>query len=356
MPHLTPHHRHLFAKALCRSTFNWVDNDPSTSLLSDETTLIASLPSPLLHSPSHKPDPLLCPTHSRLNQHLISTISSRILHEISQKLPILQNALLSLAENSGQSVAATGVKHKHIRATKKLRDCYQRIYGFFFPPGEGRGGSVGGCEGCFVAAFGGSPAALFAFVTGSRVWRKDRSAMRLWVEQWVKLCSRETRKRMGEEAEQVAHWVRKVLRATREGGRARPAELSAGEEEMVREVGGVGSGDATMGGGGDVVTGGAGSDKGSEDTLYVRVDPPPTTVYANPFDDRHAASYQSLHPSAVNNRPDSSVYSAYTDVRPGDGVVDTGLGIVPYDQTDVYQRYRTARSEWGRLSTVCADL
>ncbi|KAF8538413.1 hypothetical protein BDD12DRAFT_806165 [Trichophaea hybrida] len=341
MPHLTPHHRHLFTKALCRPTFNWIDNDPSSSLLSDETTLIASLPSPLLHSPSHKPDILLCPTHSRLNQHLISTISSRILHETSQKLPILQNALLSLSENSGRSSAATGLKHKHIRATKKLRDCYQRIYGFFFPPGEGRGGSVGGCEGCFVAAFGGSPAALFAFVTGSRVWRKDRSAMRLWVEGWVKLCSRGTRKRMGEEAEQAAHWVRKVLRATREEGKGRPAELSAGEEK--EEVGGVWSGVATM----MREMGGTGSDEGSEDTLYVRVDPPPTTVCGNPFDDRHAASYRSLHPSAVNNRPDSSVYSAYTDVRPGDGVVDTGPGVRPYGQTELYQRYRTARN-WER--------
>lgn len=177
---------------------------------------------------------------------------------------------------------------------------------------------MGGCEGCFVASFGGSPAGLFAFVAGARVWRRDRSAVGLWVQEWVGLCSRATRRRLAAEAELTGHWVRRVLRAARG-----VAELSA-----------------------DV-------DTGSGETIYRRIDTPD----ANPFSDRHAASFPGLPPAAANGRPSSSVYSAYTDVRPGDGVlVEEGPGIVSYDHTDVYQRYRTARSEWRRLETVCEKM
>jgi hypothetical protein len=211
MPPITPYGRHLFSTALLRDHTDLALQPHHLEVV--ETNRQSVLPRSLLHTPRrHRSNPHLCVTHAKLNQKLLTSLASRLLHEAQLKLPLLTDALATL---SSLTPSKSGLKPKHLDAVRRLHRAYSSVVAFFFPPGSGDGVSVGGCDGCFVAATIGSRECVFALVAGARVWRKDRSAVRAWVKEWVRLvCLRDIDeiKKLGTEAEYTGHAVRKVLR------------------------------------------------------------------------------------------------------------------------------------------------
>lgn len=240
--------------ALCRPPALWIDirGQPSARLMSEEADRIirlparvlqySSFPSPsssfaLLSSPlttrhpsssssipEREWDPNTCLAHARISHALVSSLSARILHEAALKLPLLDAAVAAVASlpkpgRSGRSppTASSGrlekLKRKHIKSLMRLQKSYKKIYAYLLPRGAGRGAHVGGCEACFVAAFGGCEDALFALRTGARVWRRDRSAVARYVTAWFLLLPADVRRRLERDIPHVAHGTRQVLRA-----------------------------------------------------------------------------------------------------------------------------------------------
>lgn len=240
--------------ALCRPPALWIDirGQPSARLMAEEADRIIRLPARVLQyspfpsppspfaPPSSSPvtrhpsssssipererDPNTCLAHARISHALVSSLSARILHEAALKLPLLDAAVTAVASRpkpgrSGRSppTASLGrsekLKRKHIKSITRLQKSYKKIYAYLLPRGAGRGAHVGGCEACFVAAFGGCEEALFALRTGTRVWRRDRSAVARYVAAWFLLLPADVRRRLEGDIPHVAHGTRQVLRA-----------------------------------------------------------------------------------------------------------------------------------------------
>ena len=345
MSNLNQHDIARLCGALCRQPTVWVDirGQPSGRLIAEEADRIIRLPKRVLQHPSSSAhssssitrpslsssipkwerDPNMCLVHGHISHMLISSLSARILHEVALKLPLLDAAVAAMASwpkpgHSGSSPHTAAptpwetVKPKHVKSLMRLQKSYKRIYAYLLPPGAGKGAHVGGCEGCFVAAFGGCEEALFALRTGARVWSHDRSAVGRYVAAWYRLLPADVREILEEDIPRVAHGTRRVMRAI--------AAAAAGDG------GGCGGGGA--GGGGDSIA------------VPTQVRPPPRTGSRAGVRGEAPRTAAARDAGEAGGRAVAPVLAAH--LRPGPGPL-------PERRTEVHAGWEAQPAGWEEL-------